>query len=221
MGGPAPRSPASADDPAGILPGICIGATGWSAGQLGRSVLLRAERDGDGLNVGVFVYWTTERPWGANWQSFTLLPALLVDAIYTHFLFVLPGLQRAIYGPGDVEGVRISFRRRAGGVWTPTAATADDAAHREVALAPEDFIADDGRLVFLTDVWSHQLAAKGGRQFAREHGERLTCFAGNALRLLDDEDARAFRLGSPDDPRRAPPAWRGRAVKMGIGAAEQ
>jgi len=199
------------NDPVERLPPICIGATAWSAGQLGRSVLLRARRDGDALSVGLFVHWTTERPWGANWLTYAVIPALLMEAVYTHLGFVLPGLQRAIYGPGDVEGVQIDFRRRGDGDWIAIAAMADDAAHRSAALAPEDFMADDGRLVFLTDVWSHQLSAKGGRAFAREHGDRLTCYGAGALRPLDDETARAFRLGSPDDPRRAPPAWRQRA----------
>lgn len=170
-------------------------------------MLLRVRRDGAEMNIGAFVYWSTERPWGRNWLTYTLLPALAIDAVYTHSLFVLPGLQRAIYGAGDVEGVTITFRRRADGSWTPIAATADDAAHHDRVLGPEDFIADDGRLIFLTDVWSHQLSARGGRRFAREHGDRLTCYAGDALRSLDDETVRAFRLGSPRDPRRAPPAW--------------
>lgn len=198
-------------DPAERLPAICIGTTVWSAGQLGRSLLFRARRDGDVLSVGVFVHWTTERPWGANWLTYAVVPALLMEAVYTHLGFVLPGLQRAIYGPGDVEGVEIDFRRRGDGGWIPVAAMADDAAHRSVALVPEDFVADDGRLVFLTNVWSHQLSGKGGRAFAREHGDRLACYAAGALRPLDDETIRVFRLGSANDPRRAPPAWRERA----------
>ena len=193
------------------LPSVCIGATRGSAGQRGASVLYRVRREGaDALTVGYFVYWSTERPWGANWLTYTVLPALLVDAIYTHFLFVLPGLQRAIYGPGDVEGVRVEYRRpRADGAWTPIAATADDASHHEVGLSPDDFVADDGRLVFLGDGWSHQLAAPGGRRFARAAAAELTCYAGAALRPLDDETTRLFHLGSPSNPRRAPPAWGG------------
>ena len=192
-------------------PTICIGAKVWSAGQLGHSVLFRARRDGEALSLGVFVHWTTERPWGANGLTYTVIPALLMDAVYTHLLFGLPGLQRAIYGAGDVEGVRIDFRLGGDGTWIPIAAMADDAAHRNVALAPEDFVADDGRLVFLTDVWSHQLSAKGGPAFARAHGDRLTCYTAGAVRPLDEQTVRAFRLGSPDDRRRAPPAWRERA----------
>ena len=198
-------------DATGSLPSVCIGATRGSAGQRGASVLYRVRREGaDALTVGYFVYWSTERPWGANWLTYTVLPALLVDAIYTHFLFVLPGLQRAIYGPGDVEGVRVEYRRRrADGAWTPIAATADDAFHHEVGLSPDDFVADDGRLVFLGDGWSHQLAAPGGRRFARAPDAELTCYAGAALRPLDDETTRLFRLGSPSNPRRATPAWGG------------
>jgi len=206
-GGPA----AAARDASGPHPTICIGATVWSAGRLGHSVLFRARRDGEALSLGVFVHWTTERPWGANWLTYAVVPALLMDAVYTHLLFGLPGLLRAIYGPGDVEGVRIDFRRNGRDGWIPIAAMADDRSHRSAPLGPEDFVADDGRLVFLTDVWSHQLSAKGGRAFAREHGDRLTCYAAGAVRPLDDGTARAFRLGSPDDPRRAPPAWRERA----------
>lgn len=207
--GCAPRwpEPDSRPQPSDV-PEICIGATAWSAGQLGRTVLFRARRAGDRLTLGVFVYWTTERPWGANWLTYTVLPALLLDATYTHFLFALPGLQRLIYGAGDVEGARITLQRDAGGLWSPTAALVDDAGHHDVALAPDEFVADDGRLVFLTAGWSHQLSAKGGRRFAREHGDLLSCYAAGALRPLDAETTRVFRLGSPHDPRRAPPAWR-------------
>jgi hypothetical protein len=200
-----PQAPLGA--PGGGPPAICIGTLGWSAGRLGQAALFRERRRGDTWSIGYFVHWSTERPWGQNWLTYTVLPALLVDAVYTHFLFVLPGLQRAIFGPGDVEGVRVDLRQLDDGVWAPVGATADDGAHHEIALTPEDFVDADGRLVFLTDVWSHQLSARGGRRFAREHGERLTCYAGGALLPLDDETTRAFRLGSENNPRRAPPAW--------------
>ena len=48
--------------------------------------------------------FSDERPWGDNWLSWSVLPALAVDLVYTRFLFGLPGFRRARYGPADVEG---------------------------------------------------------------------------------------------------------------------
>src|SRR3954463_4454662 len=140
---------------------VCIASEGWSAGELGRTILYRYRRDAKRLEVGYFVYWSTERPWGNNALTYALLPALVTDVFYSHFLFVLPGVQHALYGSGDVEGVRVTFEAEEDGSWTPVSATADDGFHHERALAPREFIDEKGRLVFLTRVWSHQLGAPG------------------------------------------------------------
>lgn len=146
-------------------------------------------------------------PLGDNALTYTLLPALLTDALYSHFLFVLPGLQRALYGAGDVEGVRVAYQEGLDGTWTPISATADDGCHHEVVLAPRDFVDDRGRLVFMTRVWSHQLGGPDAVAAVREGRARLACFDREAMRPLAPQAAEDFRLGSSDDPRRAGPAW--------------
>lgn len=184
---------------------LCIAASHWSAGKLGATILYRLHAEADRIEVGYFVYWSTERPWGANSFSIALVPALLTDAFYSHFLFVFPGLRRLWYGPGDVEGARITYERTPRG-WIPVSVIADDGSHREVRMGAEEFLDESGRIVLLTEVWSHQL---GGRNAARSVslGASMTCFDANAVRPLTEEDAAAFRLGSPTDPLRAPPAW--------------
>lgn len=204
-----PASASDGDQDAQIvraLP-ICIASDGWSAGELGTAVLFRARRSGRTLTVGYFVYWTTERPWGANLLSYSLLPALLIDAFYTHFLFVLPGAQRILYGPGDIEGARVVYRQSDDGRWAPASAAADDSSHASVALAPGDFVDGDGRVVLMTNVWSHQLGAAGARQFAARHRQQVVCYGSEALLPLTADVTRTFRLGSAAQPRRAPPAW--------------
>jgi hypothetical protein len=186
---------------------VCVASDGWSAGVLGRTVLFRAKRSGRSMTVGYFVYWTTERPWGANLLTYSLLPALLIDAFYTHFLFVFPGAQRFIYGPGDVEGARVVYQQSDDGRWVPVSAAADDSSHAAVALAADGFVDGDGRVVLMTNVWSHQLGAAGARQFAATHRQHVVCYQGQALAPLTADVGRIFRLGSVAQPRRAPPAW--------------
>ena len=70
---------------------LCVASESWSAGELGHTVLYRYKREGRMLTVGYFVYWTTERPWGKNVLSYSLLPALFIDAFYSHFFFLFPG----------------------------------------------------------------------------------------------------------------------------------
>jgi hypothetical protein len=185
---------------------VCIASPIWTAGELGRTVLYHFKREGNRLHVGYFVYWTTERPWGDNALSYAVLPALFVDAFYSHLLFVFPGAQRFIHGPGDVEGARVTYEQRADGRWIPEAVVADDGSEDEVALSPDDFVDDAGRVVLMTRTWSHQLGFKGARQVAT-HGE-VSCYQRNTLAPLTDAIVSAFRLGSPADPRRAPPAWK-------------
>ncbi len=187
---------------------ICIGSRSWSAGELGNTVLYRYERHGRTMHVGYFVYWTTERPWGDNALSYSLLPALFIDAFYSHLFFMFPGAQRFIHGPGDIEGARVVYEQNDDGRWVAVSAVADDGRHREVALSPTDFVDGEGRVVFMTDVWSHQLGAKGARALAEKLKQSVVCYGHDALAPLTEEVARVFRLGSPSEPRRAPPAWR-------------
>jgi hypothetical protein len=186
---------------------VCVASESWSAGELGRSILYHYKREGRTLTVGYFVYWSTERPWGKNALSYSVLPALFIDAFYSHFFFLFPGMQRIIHGPGDIEGARVVYEQGDDGRWTPVSAVADDGFHRQVALSPEDFVDASGRVVLMTDVWSHQLGAHGARSFSERRQNEMSCYQGDSLSPLTDEIARIFRLGSPSDPRRARPAW--------------
>ncbi len=181
---------------------LCVGSSVRSAGRLGETVLYRYRRDGDELYVGYFVYFSTERPWGDNALTRRVLPALAIDAFYSHFLFVLPGVQRVLYGPGDIEGALVRYRIEDGRL-VPVAALADDGGHRRVHLRGEELRAPDGRVVLLTETWSHQLGARNAA--ARAHG--VTCFEGARLEPLSAAVAEAFRLGSESAPLRAKPAW--------------
>jgi hypothetical protein len=185
---------------------VCV-ASSWSAGELGRSILYHYKREGRRMTVGYFVYWSTERPWGKNTLSYTVLPALFIDAFYSHLLFMFPGAQRLIHGPGDIEGARVVYEQQDDGRWTPVSAVGSDGFHREVPLSTDDFVDRQGRVILMTDVWSHQLGAKGARALASE-ADSVTCFGGDSMAPMTDEIARMFRLGSPSDPRRAPPAWK-------------
>ncbi len=189
---------------------FCIARDRWSAGELGKTVLYRVlhEREGhrDAMKVGYFVYWSTERPWEDGVLSETFVRAFVTDALYSHFLFVFPGLQRAMYGAGDIEGVRVTYEWRAS-AWVAVTATADDGLHRDVQLDPRDFVDDRGRVIFKSDVWSHQLGARHAAQSVQQ-GATAHCFVGDALLPLSNAVAQAFRLGSQEDPLRARPAWK-------------
>ena len=186
---------------------ICIvGAKKW-AGDLGKTLLFQTKRlASDRIVVGYFAYWTTERPWGDNRLTHLFLPAVAIDSVYSHLLFVLPGVQRFLYGPGDVEGLRVTYDLRKGEKLTPLSLIADDASHEEVKLDIDQAIDDSGRIVVFNDVWSHQLGGKRAVAAARA-GANQQCFAGNSLRSITSEIVAEFRLGSPENPRRAGPAW--------------
>ncbi|HEX4477297.1 MAG TPA: hypothetical protein VH142_19540 [Polyangiaceae bacterium] len=186
---------------------VCVGANGWSAGDLGRSVLYRVRRNGNVLSVGYFFYWSTERPWGNNVYSYTLLPALLTDAVYSHLLYVLPGIKDVLYGSGDVEGVEVNFEDAGDGTFSVKDGLADDGHHDPVSLSASELFDDRGRLVFVTDVWSHQLGAHGGAAFARSRAHDLVCYGPLTIRPMTPETAQSFRLGDERTPRRAGPAW--------------
>jgi len=171
-------------------------------------MLFHTKRVGpDRVVAGYFAYWSTERPWGKNALTRQLLPALAIDAVYSHLFFVLPGLKTMLYGPGDVEGLRVTYAVGDDHQLVPISVFADDGDHREVQLDIRDAVDEFGRVVVLTNVWSHQLGARGAvpavRAGASEH-----CFTGNALQPITAETALAFRLGDVQAPLRARPAWR-------------
>lgn len=199
---------ASDDDDARLrkLP-VCVASRHWSAGDLGETILYRVHRVGRRLEVGYFVYWSTERPWGQNVLSYTLVPALLIDATYSHFLWVMPGFKDVLHGAGDVEGVRVELDDE-GGELRVVGGAADDGFHRGVTLSRDDLVDSHGRIVLFTDVWSHQFGAHGGGAFADAAGGALRCYEGTAVQPMTEETARAFRLGGEASPRRAKPAWR-------------
>ena len=186
---------------------MCVGARSWSAGALGETVLYRTRRVGKRIAVGYFVYWSEERPWGDNVASYTVLPALAVDGIYSHFLYVFPGLKDALYGSGDIEGVQVLYEQRPDGSLAVVSGRADDGNHAPVALSRSDLLDANGRVVLLTDVWSHQLGAHGAARFADHSGPELKCYVKSSLQPMTEPIARAFRLGNAREPLRANPAW--------------
>jgi len=186
---------------------VCVGARSWSAGTLGDTVLYRTRRNGNRITVGYFVYWSEERPWGNNSLSYTVLPALAVDAVYSHFLYVFPGLKDAMYGAADIEGAQVSYEQRSDGSLAVLSGRADDGNHNRVELSRADLLDAQGRVVFLTDVWSHQLGAHGGAALADRSKLALKCYEKSSLRPMTEVVARAFRLGNERQPLRGNPAW--------------
>lgn len=187
---------------------LCVAASNWSSGTIGDAVLFVHERRGNQLLVGYFVYWSAERPWGDNALTYTVLPALAIDATYSHFMFVLPGVQRLLYGAGDIEGALVVYDVGDDGALIPHHALADDGVHQDVLLSRSDLLTDDGRVVLRTDVWSHQLGARGGASYVSVKNAQFRCYSGATLQPLSVEVARDFRLGSAARPLRARPAWR-------------
>lgn len=186
---------------------ICIVWKQVWAGELGASILYRIKSHRpDQVDVGYFVFWSSERPWGDNEQTRWVLPALLIDAFYTRTLFLLPGLQQAMYGAGDIEGARVTYRIAEDRL-TPTSIIVDDTSHRETSMDVHRAVDANGRVMLFSDAWSHQLAGRDAVG-AVQSGAWLRCYLGAALRPLTREVASNFRLGSPEHPRRAKPAWR-------------
>lgn len=207
---------ATPDDAAIVAQPLCIVSKTDSFGTLGDSVLYVRSRQGKRLRVGYFVYWSAERPWGPNVQTYTLLPSLAIDTTYTHFLFVAPGLQRVLYGAGDVEGATIEYEVSEDGRLSVLGAFADGEGHGEVELQASELVTRDGRVALMTDVWSHQLGARDAGRHADRPGTYRVCFGGDRLRPLDAATAREFRLGSATHPLRARPAWRAVALSPAI-----
>jgi hypothetical protein len=181
---------------------VCVVNTRQSFGDIGQSLVVRHRRQGDRLWVSYFVYWSSERPWGdKGW-----LLSLAIDAIYSHFMFVLPGLRHALYGPGDVEGVTVVYRID-GDRLQIIEGYADDEYHRRVHLGPEDLAGRDNHTVLMTTSWSHQLGGRGAASLAGDAHVSQRCFAGTEIVPLTNDIANRFWLGSPSAPRRARYAW--------------
>ena len=191
---------------------VCIGSSVESAGALSDILYYRAvaldgsgqpgESGGTKVEVGYFAFFSEERPWGNNWLTWSVVPALAVDLFYSRALLVAPGLQRALYGAGDVEGVGIVYDRSPDGSLRFDHATADDGTHQTVALSRSQAFALDGqRPTFYSQVWSHQLGGRGAMSF---HESRLRPV------LRREHHPSSARLGGPRLPRgrrlRAPPA---------------
>ncbi len=184
---------------------MCIGSTVQSAGTLSDVLYYRKIKLGDGkVAVGYFAFFSEERPWGNNWLTWTVVPALAVDLVYSRALFVAPGLQRVLYGAGDVEGVAIVYDTSEDGSLRVDRAIVDgDDEHVVTFSRDQAFALDPSRPTFYADAWSHQLGARTAR--SRADLAYLHCYADESVRPLPDAVARAFRV---DDGRegRAPPA---------------
>jgi hypothetical protein len=179
---------------------VCIGSTVVTAGTMADTLYYRAVSLPDGsIAVGYFVFFSEERPWGNNWLTWTVLPAVGVDMLYSRLLLVAPGVQRALYGKGDVEGFRIVYRREPNGELRVDSAVADDRNERFVALDRDHLLALDAkRPTLYTDIWSHQLGAQGVR--SKEDLATLHCYQGDRIQPLSDDIARDFRVEHRADP---------------------
>jgi hypothetical protein len=181
---------------------ICLGSSVHAAGRRADVLYYRAVATDDGrLAVGYFAFFGEERPWGNNWLTWTLFPALAVDMVYSRAFWLAPGLQRAIHGAGDVEGVAVFYQRRADGSLSVDHAVVDDGVEHARELSRSDVLSlDPGRPTFYSDVWSHQLGGRGAR--SRADLVDLHCYVGAEIRPLSEDVARSFRI----DEGRAPPA---------------
>jgi hypothetical protein len=200
---PGPRGEQTAEQAAIEREPVCVGSSVKSAGDLSDVLYYRAVALPDGrVEVGYFAFYSEERPWGNNWLTWSVVPALAVDLVYSRALLVAPGLQRALYGAGDVEGVGVIYDRLADGSLHFDHALADDGTHTSVALSREQaFALDQNRPTFYSEVWSHQLGGRGAHRRSDLAYER--CYGEGSIRPLPESVARAFRV---DWDHRAPPA---------------
>jgi hypothetical protein len=173
---------------------VCVGSTISSAGRLADTLYYEYVSMPDGkLAVGYYAFWSEERPWGNNWLTWTLLPALAVDMVYTRAMFVAPGAQRAMYGKGDVEGFRILYDVAPDGTLVVDGAVADNGTHDIVPLEKKDLYAiDPKRPTLYTDVWSHQLGATGAK--SPRDLAYVQCYSGDKLRPLPRAVAQDFNV---------------------------
>jgi hypothetical protein len=199
---PGPRGDATPEQAAIERQPVCIGSSVQSAGRRAEVLYYRAVATNDGLlAVGYFAFFSEERPWGNNWLTWSLIPALAVDMVYSRAFWVAPGLQRAIHGAGDIEGISVFYRREADGLLSVDHAIVDDDSHQLRELSRSDVLAlDPARPTFYSDVWSHQLGGRGAR--SRDDLVDLHCYMGDGIRPLPADVARTFRI----DGDRAPPA---------------
>jgi hypothetical protein len=193
--------PTSAEQAAIEQREICVGSSVASAGDLADTLYYRATAMPDGkLVVGYFAFFSEERPWGNNWLTWTLVPAMVVDMFYSHGFFLGPGVQRAASGKGDVEGFRVVYDLAKDGKLRIESAVADDGSHDLVQLTAADIMKmDPERPTFYSDVWSHQLGARG----VKSHADLayVRCFGPGRVRPLPERIDREFALEG-----RAPPA---------------
>ncbi len=199
---PGPRGERTAEQAEIEHQPVCIGSSVRSVGDLSDILYYRATATRDGrVSVGYFAFYSEERPWGNNWLTWTLLPALAIDMVYSRAFWIAPGLQRAMYGAGDIEGISIVYARDAHGGLQVDHALVDDGGHHLLQLSRAQVLAlDPLRPTFYSDVWSHQLGGRAvgsRRDLVDDH-----CYADDAIRPLPDSVALAFGV----DKDRAPPA---------------
>ncbi|WP_437683301.1 hypothetical protein [Sorangium sp. So ce131] len=184
---------------------ICVGSTVASAGELGDVLYYRSSPGEPGkVSVGYYAFFSEERPWGNNWLTWAVLPALAVDLVYTHALFVGAGLQQLAYGKGDVEGFRIVFSVGEDGSLSADRGVAESGYHREVRLDRADLLSiEPGRPTVYSRWWSHQLGGRGARP-----GDLVyrRCYGAGAIRPLPPDVALDFRLDRRAAPARVVPA---------------
>lgn len=202
---PGPRGPRTDLQAAIEEQPVCIGSSVASAGTLGDILYYRATTlDNGKVAVGYFAFFSEERPWGNNWLTWSVVPALAIDLVYSRALLVAPGLQRILYGAGDVEGVGVVYDASADGLLRVDYAIVDRDDERIATLSRDRvFALDASRPTFYADAWSHQLGAQGAH--SRADLAYVRCYAGDALRPLPDAVARQFRIDEGRDGR-APPA---------------
>ncbi len=67
------------------------------------------------IEVGYFAFFSEERPWGNNWLTWSVVPALAVDLVYSRALLGRArSAARALRGR-DVEGVGVIYDRSPNG----------------------------------------------------------------------------------------------------------
>jgi hypothetical protein len=191
---PGPRGDQTTEQASIEREPVCIGSSVASAGTLADVLYYRAAATGDGrVSVGYFAFFSEERPWGNNWLTWSVVPALAVDLVYSRTLLVAPGAQRAMYGAGDVEGVEVVYDVSPDGSLRIDHAVADDRSERPITLTRDEaYSLDSRRPTFYSEIWSHQL---GGRSLrSRSDLAYVRCYEGDAIRPLPDSVARAFRV---------------------------
>ncbi|WP_437729003.1 hypothetical protein [Sorangium sp. So ce861] len=200
----APAAPSAIDAAIAQQP-ICVGSTVASAGELGDVLFYRSAPGERGtVSVGYYAFFSEERPWGNNWLTWTVLPALAVDLVYTHGLLFGPGVQRVAYGKGDVEGFRIVYSVGDDGRLTTEHGVADRGDHSEVRLERAELLAvDPARPTVYSRWWSHQLGGQGAGP-----GDLVyrRCYGAGEIRPLPPDVALDFRLDRRAGPARVVPA---------------